>query len=66
MWPDTPAQKAGIKSGDVIAEFNGKDVSDANGLRLTVSNVSRAPGHGESYSATARKKPSTSPCGIAG
>ena len=29
VLPDTPAEKAGIKSGDVIVAFNGKDVSDA-------------------------------------
>ena len=40
--PDTPAQKAGIKSGDVILEINGKKVTDANNLRLTVSEM--APG----------------------
>jgi serine protease Do len=33
----TPAEKAGIKSGDVIIAFNGKDVSDAHGLQLAVS-----------------------------
>ena len=38
----TPAQAAGIKSGDVITEINGKKVTDANSLRLTVSDL--APG----------------------
>jgi serine protease Do len=33
----TPAEKAGIKSGDVIIAFNGKDVSDPHELQLTVS-----------------------------
>jgi serine protease Do len=33
----TPAEKAGIKSGDVIISFDGKDVTDANSLRLLVS-----------------------------
>ena len=28
VLPGTPAQKAGIKSGDVIVEFNGKKVAD--------------------------------------
>ena len=32
--PNTPAEKAGIKSGDVIIGFNGKDVADAHGLQL--------------------------------
>ncbi len=40
--PDTPAQKAGIKSGDVIIEINGKKINDANSLRLMVSEM--APG----------------------
>src|SRR5208282_5623581 len=31
VMPDTPAEKAGIKAGDVIVAFNGKDVSDAHG-----------------------------------
>jgi serine protease Do len=35
--PGTPAEKAGIKPGDVIVAFNGKDVSDAHDLQLTVS-----------------------------
>ena len=33
----TPAEKAGIKPGDVIIAFNGVDVSDAHGLQLAVS-----------------------------
>jgi serine protease Do len=37
VMPDTPAEKAGIKAGDVIVAFNGKDVSDAHGLQLAVS-----------------------------
>jgi len=39
---NTPAQKAGIKSGDVILEINGEKVNDANSLRLMVSEM--APG----------------------
>jgi len=34
---DSTAQKAGIKSGDVITAFNGKDVFDAHALQLLVS-----------------------------
>ena len=37
VLPDAPAKKAGIKSGDVIVAFNGKDVVDAHGLQLAVS-----------------------------
>ena len=39
---NTPAKKAGIKSGDVIVEFNGKEVVDAHSLRMVVSEC--APG----------------------
>jgi len=39
---NTPAQKAGIKSGDVVTEIDGKKVTDANNLRLIVSDL--APG----------------------
>jgi serine protease Do len=42
VFPDTPAKKAGIKSGDVIVEFNGKEVADAHSLQLMVSEC--APG----------------------
>ena len=38
--PNTPAEKAGIKSGDVIVAFNGKEVADANSLTLAVSECS--------------------------
>jgi serine protease Do len=34
--PNSPAQKAGIKSGDVIVAINGKPISDAHNLQLTV------------------------------
>jgi len=34
---NTPAEKAGIKSGDIIIEFNGMPVTDANSLLLGVS-----------------------------
>ncbi|MGO8837219.1 MAG: DegQ family serine endoprotease [Limisphaerales bacterium] len=37
VFTNTPAEKAGIKSGDVIIEFNGKAVTDANDLTLRVS-----------------------------
>ncbi|HKW28301.1 MAG TPA: DegQ family serine endoprotease [Verrucomicrobiae bacterium] len=35
-----PADKAGIKSGDVIVEFNGKKITDPNSLQLMVSESS--------------------------
>ena len=37
--PDSPAQKAGLKSGDVILSVNGKEISDAHDLQLTVSQL---------------------------
>jgi serine protease Do len=38
----TPGDKAGLKSGDVIVKFNGKQVSDSSHLRLEVADT--APG----------------------
>jgi serine protease Do len=40
--PKSPAEKAGIKSGDVIIAFNDKPVTDGHNLRLMVSEC--APG----------------------
>jgi serine protease Do len=40
--PNTPSQKAGIKTGDVITAVNGKKISDARELRLMVGSM--APG----------------------
>lgn len=40
--PGSPAAKAGIKGGDVLKEFDGKAVTDARHLKLTVASV--APG----------------------
>jgi serine protease Do len=42
VLPDTPAAKAGIKSGDVLIAFNGKSVTDSESLMLAVSEC--APG----------------------
>jgi serine protease Do len=39
---NAPAEKAGIKSGDVIVAFNNKTVADGHSLQLTVSDC--APG----------------------
>jgi serine protease Do len=38
--PNSAAEKAGIKSGDVIVAFNGKPVADGHSLQLTVSDSS--------------------------
>ena len=40
--PDTPADKAGLKSGDVITQLNGEPVTDRANLRLRVASL--APG----------------------
>jgi serine protease Do len=40
VLPGTPAQTAGIQSGDVIVEFNGKKVVDVAGFMLMVSECS--------------------------
>ncbi len=37
VLPNSPAEKAGIKPGDVITEFDGKPINDANSLRLLTS-----------------------------
>ena len=39
---NSPAEKAGLKNGDVILEFNGKPVSDSRHLKLQVAQT--APG----------------------
>ena len=36
VTPGSPAAKAGMKSGDVIRRFNGKEVSDSRHLKLAV------------------------------
>ncbi len=42
VHPGGPAEQAGLKTGDVILQMNGKDVSDSNELRNAVA--ANAPG----------------------
>ena len=42
MTPGGPAEKAGLKQGDVILQVNGKTVNDPNELRNTIAAM--APG----------------------
>jgi serine protease Do len=42
VTPDSPAAKSGLKNGDIILELDGKPVSDANSLRMSISMM--APG----------------------
>ena len=42
VTPGTPADKAGIKSGDVVTQFDNKPVDDENSLKLMVAET--APG----------------------
>jgi len=36
VYPDTPASKAGLKSGDVIVRFGGEKITSPQGLQLSV------------------------------
>src|SRR5688572_25133809 len=42
VTPDSPAEDAGLKAGDVVLEFNGKAVRDSRNLKLQVAQI--APG----------------------
>jgi serine protease Do len=40
VTPESPAEKAGLKGGDVIVEFDGKAVRDSRNLKLQVAQTS--------------------------
>ena len=39
VTPDSPAAKAGFKDGDVVLEFNGKEIADSHTLQMDVMNT---------------------------
>jgi len=39
ILPGTPADKAGLKDGDVIVEYNGRKITDAESFRLMVADT---------------------------
>jgi serine protease Do len=39
VTPKSPAEKAGLRNGDIIVEFNGKKVTDSRHLKLEVAKV---------------------------
>src|SRR5690606_2849348 len=43
--PDSPADRAGLRRGDLVLRFDGKEVADARALRLAVA----AAGSGQSF-----------------
>jgi serine protease Do len=71
VTPKSPAEKAGIKTGDVITSVNGKKVSDARELRLMIGSM--APGtnvqlevNREGQSKTFNIELTEMPAGVAG
>jgi len=39
VLPDSPAEKAGLRAGDIVVEYNGRAVSDVNSLRNAVADT---------------------------
>jgi serine protease Do len=70
--PDSPADKAGLKEGDVVTALNGEPVTDANNLKNQVSAFSPGTtlsldvlrdGKTEKFSATTAERPGTKRAG---
>jgi serine protease Do len=68
VTPESPAERAGLKSGDVILDFNGKKVSDSRHLQLAVASTppgERVPvkilrnGNPKTIEVTVREMPGT-------
>lgn len=52
---DTPAAEAGIKPGDLIVKYNGKNADDVQSLRLDISNT--PPGEKVTFDVVRKGKP---------
>ncbi len=68
VQPDSPAEKAGLKNGDVITALNGQKIEDANRLTFTVGAISPGTkldldivrdGQKETLKLTAAERPGT-------
>ena len=54
VTPDSPAGHAGLKSGDVLRELNGKKIVNGSALQVAVSET--APGNGDRPGHSARRQ----------
>jgi serine protease Do len=72
VTPKSPAAKAGLESGDVVLEFNGKPVRDARHLRLEIARTKpgvsvpmkyRRDGEVNTVKVTLRERPATDELG---
>ena len=61
VTPDSPAGRAGLKSGDVLRELNGKKIDNGSALQVAVSETSPGTPSSWAFCATASPRPSTSP-----